>query len=198
MSSINREYKDRLFRFIFGSEEMKDNIIQLYNALNDTDYHSSDEIEIATMSDAIYLKMKNELLLEKCKPLKDYMDLINRVRTFNKEYPLQKAVDLAVDLCISDGILSDFLVAHRAEVCNMILTEYDEKAVMEGFKEEGFEEGYDKGFDEGIERGIEQGSAEAQIKLLKNAMNNMGLTLEQALEALGIDNSEYESIKEKL
>ena len=34
MTKVNREYKDRLFRLLFGTEEMKENILQLYNALN--------------------------------------------------------------------------------------------------------------------------------------------------------------------
>ena len=36
--SINRKYKDRLFRLRFGSEECKEDILSLYNALNGTFY----------------------------------------------------------------------------------------------------------------------------------------------------------------
>ena len=34
----NRQYKDRLFRLIFGSEKNKEYILDLYNALNGTSY----------------------------------------------------------------------------------------------------------------------------------------------------------------
>ena len=34
---INRKHKDRLFTKIFGAEENKSNLLELYNALNDTD-----------------------------------------------------------------------------------------------------------------------------------------------------------------
>ena len=37
---INVQYKDRLFRLLFGSEALKDNILSLYNALNCTDYNN--------------------------------------------------------------------------------------------------------------------------------------------------------------
>ncbi len=35
--TIHREYKDRLFRFIFGDEENMEYILSLYNALRGTD-----------------------------------------------------------------------------------------------------------------------------------------------------------------
>ena len=38
--AANREYKDRLFTFIFGKEENRPYLLQLYNALNGTSYTS--------------------------------------------------------------------------------------------------------------------------------------------------------------
>lgn len=38
MAEAKREYKDRLFSFIFGNEEHKDWTLSLYNAVNGTDY----------------------------------------------------------------------------------------------------------------------------------------------------------------
>jgi hypothetical protein len=40
--NINTKYKDRLFRLLFGSYERKDNIISLYNALNNSSYNADD------------------------------------------------------------------------------------------------------------------------------------------------------------
>lgn len=56
--SVNRKYKDRLFGMLFGNEEYKPNILSLYNALNNTDYTNVDDIEITTLEDAVYIKMK--------------------------------------------------------------------------------------------------------------------------------------------
>jgi len=50
---------------------------------------------------------------------------------------ITKAIDAAVVSCINDGILKDFLLAHRAEVVGMVLTEFDEKTFVEGIKQEG-------------------------------------------------------------
>jgi hypothetical protein len=50
----------------------------------------------------------------------------------------------AVDECIKEGFLADFLIAHRAEVKDVCLTEYNEEEVQNAFKEEGKEEGEDR------------------------------------------------------
>lgn len=69
------------------------------------------------------------------------MTLVERVREnviVTKD--VAKAVDDAVVSCINDGILKDFLIAHRAEVIDMCLTEFDEKTFVNSIKEEGREE----------------------------------------------------------
>ena len=54
----NRKYKDRLFRFLF--QDKKD-LLELYNAVNGSAYCDADELEIVTLEDVIYMKMKNDL-----------------------------------------------------------------------------------------------------------------------------------------
>ena len=61
MSNVNRQYKDRLFRRLFGSIEMKDNILSLYNALNNSEYTDADELELRTLEETIYIEMKNDV-----------------------------------------------------------------------------------------------------------------------------------------
>ena len=61
--TVQRDFKDRLFRFIFGSAERKENTLQLYNALNNTNYSDPDLLELTTVDEAIYLSMKNDLSL---------------------------------------------------------------------------------------------------------------------------------------
>ncbi len=50
-------------------------------------------------------------------------------------------ISLAIESCIQDGILADFLINHRAEVCDMCITEYNEKTFINGIRAEGVEEG---------------------------------------------------------
>ena len=58
---------------------------------------------------------------------------------------MEDALEKAIDTCIHQDVLADFLKKHRAEVTNMILTTYDkdlyEKTLKEDAREEGREEG---------------------------------------------------------
>ena len=49
----NRKYKDRLFRFLF--REKKD-LLDLYNAVNESFYTDPNELEIITLDDVIFIK----------------------------------------------------------------------------------------------------------------------------------------------
>ena len=59
--TINKEHKDRLFCYIFGSAENRKWTLSLYNAVNGTDYSDPDEVDITTMGDYIYMGMKNDV-----------------------------------------------------------------------------------------------------------------------------------------
>ena len=61
MAMINKEHKDRLFCFLFGSESNKEWTLSLYNAVNGTDHRDADDILFTTMDDAIYMGMKNDV-----------------------------------------------------------------------------------------------------------------------------------------
>ena len=54
---INREYKDRLFIFIFGREENKEWTLSLFNAVNGSDYDDPSLIEFNTLNDFLYMGM---------------------------------------------------------------------------------------------------------------------------------------------
>ena len=54
----DRKYKDQLFRFIF---QEKQDLLQLYNAVNGTDYQNPQELIINTLEDVVYIGMKNDI-----------------------------------------------------------------------------------------------------------------------------------------
>ena len=57
---INPKYKDRLFCKVFGREKRKQYALDLYNAVNNCHYKDPSELEIITLEDAVYIKMKND------------------------------------------------------------------------------------------------------------------------------------------
>ncbi len=58
---INPKHKDRLFCTIFGKEKYKKYALELYNAINGSDYGKLSDLEIITLEDAVYIKMKNDV-----------------------------------------------------------------------------------------------------------------------------------------
>lgn len=61
----------------------------------------------------------NEDLKEKCPALSQYMQYVDRVRRYEKDMLLAQAVERAVDECIQEGILADFLRKNKAEVISI-------------------------------------------------------------------------------
>ena len=82
-----REYKDRLFKAIFGrdTEESKRWRLELYNALNGTDFTDPDELQVNTIENVIYITMKNDISFL----VDDQMCLYEQQSTFNPNMPLR-------------------------------------------------------------------------------------------------------------
>ncbi len=78
----NRKYKDELFRFIFHD---KKDLLSLYNAVNGTDYQDPEDLEINTLENVIYLKMKNDLSFL----VGASMNLYEHQSTWNPNMPLR-------------------------------------------------------------------------------------------------------------
>ena len=64
---------------------------------------------------------------------------------------MEDALEKAIDTCINQDVLADFLKKHRAEVTNMILTTYDKDLYEKTLKEDAREEGRAEGREEGME-----------------------------------------------
>ena len=97
----------------------------------------------------------NEEIVNTCRVLKEYAMYVERVRTYAKQMLLAEAVEKAVDECIAEGILSDFLRRNRAEAIKVSIYEYDEELHFRTL------------YEEGREAGLEQGLAQGEIRLNK-------------------------------
>lgn len=82
---ISDGYKDRLFCMLFGSEEYKENILSLYNALCGTEHTDVNDIKIYTIWDVIYIQMKNDISLL----LDSFLYLWEQESIFNPNMPLK-------------------------------------------------------------------------------------------------------------
>ena len=75
-------------------------------------------------------------LMKACKALQDYSMFVATIKRNLRTLSLEEAVTKAVDECIEADILTSILKENKVEVIGMILTEYNEKEVMEGLAEE--------------------------------------------------------------
>ena len=245
----NVEYKDRLFKFIFGNPDNRQWTLDLYNAVNGTDYSDPNEIQFNTIGDFLYLKMRNDAsfiirfemnlweaqstynpnmpmrflryvarlyekyiatteyyeyssrlqpiprpvcvcfyngtkeledrdvmrlsdayegegdvevrvtmlninygknreIMDACRPLMEYSWLVDEIRSAQgKGDDLDEAVESAVRLMPKDFAIRPFILANRAEVKTMLMTEYDEELVRKYDRMDGIEEGKEIGED---------------------------------------------------
>ena len=115
----------------------------------------------------------------------------------------QLTVNRAVDECIRNGVLADFLKRNRAEVVMMSIFEYNQEEEERKLRaaerqagyasgvEHGIRQGIERGMAQGMERGMERGTAENLCKLVNNFMSRRKVTLEEACDALGISSDDY-------
>ena len=128
----------------------------------------------------------NDELLNNCRPLQEYMLLIEEIRKNRSNgMEVEQAVDKAVTYCISNNILSEFLTKHRAEVIDVCITEYDEQAFVNGIREEGRQEGRQEGREEG------------RALTLFSLVNSGNLKPDIAANELGISIQEFEIAMKK-
>ncbi len=86
---VRREIKDRLFRFLF--EKDKEALLQLYNALNGTEYHDVGMLQAFTIESAVYAAMKNDLAFV----ITGTMNLYEHQSTYNPNMPVRFLIYLA-------------------------------------------------------------------------------------------------------
>ncbi|MBR6359611.1 MAG: hypothetical protein IKS11_08175 [Lachnospiraceae bacterium] len=107
---------------------------------------------------------RDNKVLMSCKTLREYARFVAMTREYRMTMSVDKAVEKAVNDCIAQGILYEFLTKHKAQVIKMSIYEYDEEKQREFDREEGREEGRK----EGREEGRYLGKHELIDELLKN------------------------------
>ncbi len=169
---------------------------------------------------------KNEALLKQCQVLREYMIFVDYVRAYHKEQDyknLEMAINLAIDRCIRENVLKDFLEQNRSEVLKVTQLDYTfdrqielerkdarAEALAEGRAEgiaegraegiaEGRAEGMAAGRAEGIAEGIAKGRTQGSTEILIKLVTNGALSTAQAAQTLGITEEAFiSSMNEQL
>ena len=145
------------------------------------------ELEVLTLN---INEGHNEELMEQCETLREYAQYVHCVRKYAKELELNEAVKLAVDECIRNNILSEFLRANKSEVISMSIFEYDKEEEERKLRKAEYEAGVADGFNNGFNDGINTAKKDAAITLTE-----LHMPIEQIALALKVD---IEAVKEWL
>lgn len=296
-NKINRTYRDRLFKFIFGNPANVQWTISLYNAINGTHYDEGCNIEINTIDDVLYMSMKNDVsfligdtvnfyeqqstfnpnmpirflmyagmvyskyiqdnsvylysgkiqhlpipkcicfyngpdaleesrtlylsdafeiekpsdiqvtvtmlnvnfghnreLMESCEPLMDYSWFVGKICEFGKTMRPDDAVEAALDEMPNSFVIKPFLLAHKAEVTEMCITEYNEEKALAAAKAESKAEGRAEGRAEGETKGKIEAFAEMvrdHILTFADAAKRVGMSVPDFETATGLKAADY-------
>ena len=135
----------------------------------------------------------NQELMEQCQTLKEYAQYVAKVRKYTSlgELSLEEAVECAVEECIKEGILAEFLIQNRAEVISMSIFEYNKDEEEKKLRKAEFEAGREAGIEEGRIAGIEEGRMaglkEGRMELLKQQIQrklSKGKSIDEIAEEL--------------
>lgn len=132
----------------------------------------------------------NPELMEQCQILREYAQYVAKVREYAREADLDTAVEQAVNDCIQNGILAEFLRKNKSEVIAMSIFEYDKEEEERKLRKAEYEAGVADGFNNGFNDGINTAKKDAAITLAE-----LHMPIEQIALALKVD---IEAVKEWL
>jgi len=173
--------------------------IVLYNGINNYPDHSELKLSNAfkgvkglKLAKTIPLELKvqvyninqghNSEILKKCETLDNYSFFIDKIREYQKDgFTLEKSFNDAIEYCIKNNILKDYLEKHGSEAYNMIFTEWNWDDALEVAREEGREDG------------IEEGMEKEKLLIAKNLLAK-GSTPEFVYEITGLPMDEINGI----
>jgi hypothetical protein len=164
-----------------GNEPYPDRtILRLSTAFMDV--YSPDTLELTVRVYNIN-KGHNPAMLARSKALNDYSTFISIVKeNKNMGLTLEKSIENAVEYCIRNEVMPDFLKVHRREVKNMLfVTDWNLDRALAAERQEGIELGE--------KRGIEQG----KLSIAKN-LKAQNIPVEVIATSTGLSPDEIKSL----
>ena len=125
----------------------------------------------------------NADLMQHCSMLKEYAQYVARVRHYASDMPLNEAVKHAVDECIREGILAEFLARYRNEVISMSIFEYDKELEEKKLRKAEYEYGF------------AEGEKHAAIEIAKRMLKTNNFSLEEIAAFSGVSLDDIKILK---
>ena len=139
-------------------------------------------------------------LLEMCKPINEYSIFVQTVREWKAVDPVH-GFQKAVEECIANNILREYLERKAKEVINMLLAEYnyEEDIAVQRAEErelafaEGIEQGRSEGIEQGRSEGIEQGSHKKAVESAR-VLKQLHCDTAMIMQVTGLSAEEIETL----
>lgn len=196
-------------RDIYGGRILKipvPHFVVFYNGKEDApdqyDLRLSDAFEKETEDPEIELVChvyninsgKNTPLLSKCQTLREYMYFVDMVRKNNEiSGNLEDAIEKAINQCMEENVLRDFLAQHREEVMHVMTLDYTFERRLEMQRAEAIEDGERIGKEIGKEEKL---SEQIRKKIQKGKpLDQIADELEEVPETI---RPLYEKIKQEM
>lgn len=160
----NRTYKDVLFDMIFSDKKA---ILELYNAIAQTDYKDESAVSVNTIKRAVFLGIEND----KSFIIDDILNIYEHQST--------------VEECIEHRILKDILLKEKGVIEDMITVCYDEE--IHKMREAEYNQ------ELGEARGKEIGKQLGKQQIVKK-MYSAGMSIEQIIAITELTKEELEKL----
>ena len=166
--------KPEVYTFYNGKEKWaKEKTLRLSDAFRIQDEDPTVELKVKVIN--INPEEKHEIL-ERCRVLKEYSIFIDTIRKY-QEMGVEEPYRKAIEECIENDILADYLRKKGSEVINMLMSEYNYEQDIEVQREEAYEEGRKFGLTEGQKLGRKEGEGVfaklVQVLMEKNRLEDL-------------------------
>ena len=134
--------------FYNGREEMPERQV-----LKLSDMYTTKDKQVRLELEAVMLNISgenNHKLKAACHTLREYAIYTDKIRKYTEIMGLSDAVERAIQECIEQGVLKDFLERHRTEAKAMSIFEYDQEKHMRQKREAAWEDGHLAGIEDGL------------------------------------------------
>ena len=152
-----------------GTEKIRHGTLKLSDAFKAR--HGGPSMELAVKVLDINYGSGHEALA-RSESLNGYAYLITQIRHFERAgLKRDAAIKKAIQKCIDEKVLADFLKENFEEVADMLTWEYDQAAEFNVIREEGRKEGRKEGKKEGRAEGKEETKIETVMAMLKKGFD---------------------------
>ena len=147
--------------FYNGKDEMPERqILKLSDMYSVQEGHPKLELEATLLNIS---GSNNQKLKEACRTLGEYAIYTDKIRNYTETMELSEAVDRAMDECIREDVLREFLMKHRAEARAMSIFEYDQERHMQQEREAGIEKGKEQLLRRQVQKNLSRGMSISEI-----------------------------------